>query len=45
VLFRSPDAVKVLRLALFDEERRKLVSFGEARRRWRARRAEQSLQA
>jgi len=29
----------VLRLALYDEERRKLVSFGEARRRWRARRA------
>jgi len=35
----APDAVKVLRLALFDEEQRKLVSFGEARRRWRARRA------
>ncbi len=37
-VLRMPDAVKVLRLALFDEEQRKLVSFGEARRRWRARR-------
>lgn len=32
------DAVKVLRLALYDEDQRKLVTFGEARRRWRARR-------
>lgn len=37
-VLRAPDAVKVLRLALYDEEHRKLVSFGEARRRWRARR-------
>jgi omega-6 fatty acid desaturase (delta-12 desaturase) len=37
-VLRAPDAVKVLRLALYDEEQRKLVSFGEARRRWRARR-------
>lgn len=37
-VLRMPDAVKVLRLALYDEEQRKLVSFGEARRRWRARR-------
>ncbi|MBM3909014.1 MAG: fatty acid desaturase [Gemmatimonadetes bacterium] len=36
-VLRMPDALKVLRLALFDEEQRKLVSFGEARRRWRAR--------
>jgi len=35
-VLRAPDAIKVLRLALYDEERRKLVSFGEARRRWRA---------
>ena len=38
-VLRTPDVVMVLRLALYDEERRKLVSFGEARRRWRARRA------
>jgi omega-6 fatty acid desaturase (delta-12 desaturase) len=38
-VLRTVDAVKVLRLALFDEEQRKLVSFGEAKRRWRARRA------
>jgi omega-6 fatty acid desaturase (delta-12 desaturase) len=37
-VLRAPDAIKVLRLALYDEEQRKLVSFGEARRRWRARR-------
>jgi omega-6 fatty acid desaturase (delta-12 desaturase) len=38
-VLRVPDAIKVLRLALYDEEQRKLVSFGEAKRRWRARRA------
>ncbi|MHB8837885.1 MAG: fatty acid desaturase [Gemmatimonadaceae bacterium] len=37
-VLQMPDAVKVLRLALYDEQQRKLVSFGEARRRWRARR-------
>ena len=37
-VLQMPDAVKVLRLALYDAEQRKLVSFGEARRRWRARR-------
>jgi omega-6 fatty acid desaturase (delta-12 desaturase) len=37
-VLRVPDAVKVLRLALYDEEQRKLVSFGEAKRRWRSRR-------
>jgi omega-6 fatty acid desaturase (delta-12 desaturase) len=37
-VLQMPDAVKVLRLALYDEEQRKLVSFGEARRRWRTRR-------
>ena len=38
-VLKMTDAVKVLRLALYDEEQRKLVSFGEARRRFRARRA------
>ncbi|MBI2408171.1 MAG: fatty acid desaturase [Gemmatimonadetes bacterium] len=37
-VLQMPDAVKVLRLALYDEQQRKLVSFGEAKRRWRARR-------
>ena len=38
-VLKMTDAVKVLRLALYDEEQRKLITFGEARRRWRARRA------
>lgn len=33
------DAVKVLRLALYDEDTKKLVTFGEAKRRWMARRS------
>jgi omega-6 fatty acid desaturase (delta-12 desaturase) len=33
------DSLKCLRLALWDEERRKLVSFREARRAWRGRAA------
>ncbi len=37
-VLKMTDAVKVLRLALYDEDQRKLVTFGEARRRWRARR-------
>lgn len=38
-VLKMTDAVKVLRLALYDEEQRKLVTFGQARRRFRARRA------
>lgn len=38
-VLKMTDAVKVLRLALYDEELRKLVTFGEAKRRWRARHA------
>ena len=37
-VLQMADAVKVLRLALYDEEQRKLVTFGEAKRRFRARR-------
>ena len=38
-VLKMTDAVKVLRLALYDEEQSKLVTFGEAKRRFRARRA------
>ena len=37
-VLQMADAVKVLRLALYDEEQRKLVTFGEAKRRFLARR-------
>ena len=32
-------SIKTLRLALWDEEREELVTFGEAKRRWRERTA------
>ena len=38
-VLKMTDAVKVLRLALYDEDGGKLVTFGEAKRRWRSRRA------
>ena len=37
-VLKMTDAVKVLRLALYDEEQSKLITFGEAKRRFRARR-------
>ena len=36
-VLKMTDAVRVLRLALYDEEQRKLITFGEARRRWASR--------